>query len=417
MQGAYKVAIVALIIGIIIGVVVAPVLPPIVPVGLVGEVKIGILLPLTGELATFGENNKEAALIAEAEVNEYLRTAGAPWHIKLYIEDTAVEPALALEKLKSLHARGIKFVVGLMASSEVRHCKEYFDANQILVTSPSSTAPDLEVAGDFLYRLCPNDLIQGPALARIMYDDGVRYVVPIHRADPWGYGLEKATRERFEALGGVFVEPDKRIAYTPKLPEYTSEVELLAARVSELVEAYGAEKVGVLLISFEDDAILILRAATAHPVLATVRWYGTDGTALSGKLEADPDVAAFMAELPRPLPNTIFAPTTSDKFIKLRDAIKEKLGRVPEAYAYCSYDAVWIYALCLASVGKYDSEAVRKIFPTVAASYFGASGRPVLSPGGDRAFADYDIWAITKPDLKWKLVGLYKYPEDVLTWY
>jgi branched-chain amino acid transport system substrate-binding protein len=159
---AIVVAIITLLVGVGIGYVVASYMAPAAPVtpkaGLTGEVPIGVLLPLSGPLATLGEPNRPALLIAADEINNLLAKSGANWRIKLYIEDTETKPEIALEKLMNLHAKGIKVVIGPMGSGEVLKIKEYADSNKILVISQSSTSPMLAIKGDYIYRFVPNDL-------------------------------------------------------------------------------------------------------------------------------------------------------------------------------------------------------------------------------------------------------------------
>ncbi|MEM3395690.1 MAG: hypothetical protein QXT12_06755, partial [Nitrososphaerota archaeon] len=80
--------------------------------GLSGEIPIGALLPLSGPLAAFGENDKISIQTAVDEVNDFLAKSGANWRLRLYVEDTETKPEVALEKLMSLHAKGVKVVIG-----------------------------------------------------------------------------------------------------------------------------------------------------------------------------------------------------------------------------------------------------------------------------------------------------------------
>lgn len=105
-------------------------------------------------------------------------------------------------KLQAHAARGIKFVAGPLSSREVRNLKTYADENNILVVSQSSTAVDLAVPGDNIVRLIPDDRKQGPALARLMWDAGVKFYVPIWRGDTYGDGLKESTEVSFKRLGG-----------------------------------------------------------------------------------------------------------------------------------------------------------------------------------------------------------------------
>ena len=70
-----------------------------------------------------------------------------------------------------------------MSSAEVSEVKSYADANGLLVISQSSTSPTLSIPGDSLFRFCPDDTMQGEAIARVMREHGMRWIVPIRRDD------------------------------------------------------------------------------------------------------------------------------------------------------------------------------------------------------------------------------------------
>ena len=410
-------AVVTLVVGLFTGILVYPVVfPPVAaPAGLTGEVKLGGLFAMTGALATFGENEKLAAEFAIEQVNDLLETMGADWTLALEVEDTQVNPDLALEAVESFAARGITLLIGPLASSEVRAIKGYCDANKILAISQSSTAPDLAIADDYIFRFCPTDKLgQGPALGRIMYDDGIRYVIPVTRNDAWGAGLEGATKTKFEALGGTFLDG---VRYPEDATEFTIEAADLATKVQNAIATYGAEKVAVLDISFE-EVVPLMTACLAHDVLEDVVWYGSDGTAASSDMTANAAVAEFATKVGYPC--TIFAPTKSEKFEMVRQHSLDVLGREPESYSYAVYDIVWAYALSLMAVDKYDATAVKEVLPTITETMFGASGWITLDEAGDRKAGDYDIWKIveTAPGVyEWDVVGLYVLATDSVTWY
>ena len=384
--------------------------------GLTGEVLLGFLGSMTGDLATFGENEAVAAEFAAKQVNEFLKASGAKWTIKIVIEDTQTKPALALEKTESFAARGIKLLIGPLSSGEVRAIKGYCDANKILATSQSSTAPDLAIPDDYIFRFCPTDAApggQGVAVARIMYDDGKKYVIPVTRNDPWGVGLEEAGKKRFTEIGGTFLEG---IRYAPEVKEFTAEAADLASKVESAVAAYGAENVAVWHISFE-EVNAFFTAASAYDVLWTVKWYGSDGTFGSGAMLEDPTVRDFAMAVEYPC--TMFAPTHSPKWEMVRANGMAVLGREPESYSYAVYDIVWTYAMSLLTVDKYDPEAVKAILPDVASAMFGASGWVQLDEAGDRKQGDYDIWMIEEIEAgkyDWVPIGLWVTLTDSVTW-
>ncbi|RLF15862.1 MAG: hypothetical protein DRJ97_02830 [Thermoprotei archaeon] len=408
--------IIGLLIGVGIGYVAVPPKTVVeykeVPL-LSGTIKVGAVLCLTGDLATYGENEKVALEIAQQEINQMFEACGAPVKIEVLFEDSETKPDIALEKLQTLAAQGVKVVIGMMSSAEVRNVKSYADANKIVIISPSSTAPDLAIPDDYVFRFCPDDTKQGPAMARVIWDSGIRYVIPVWRGDAWGDGLVEAAMSRFKELGG---EVDEGIRYDPTAKEFSAEVSTLASKVQDAVNKYGADKVGVYYVAFE-EAAMFFDQADQYPILKQVRWFGSDGTALSSAILEDPVAAAFAKETK--FVNTYFAPAESEKLIRLRNAIQEKLNRIPDPYAYNAYDALWVVAKCIMIAGKYDADAIKAILPTVAESSFGASGWIKLNEAGDREIGDYNLWAIIEVDgqLQWEKVGFYSAATDSVTWY
>jgi len=211
-----------------------------------GEVRIGVLLPLTHPS---GIASKATIELAVEEVNALLEEAGATWTLEIVVEDTGWDPATALEKLEELNEEDVKFVIGPMASPQVLNIKEYADANKILVVSQSSTGfwgPFSELLEeDFIFRFCPPDSIQCRAIARLMYNDGKRYVIPVWIGEDWGDGMVITVEERFKELGGTFLGG---IRYAPDEVDFSDEALALRNAVMRAVAMYGARRVGVLYI-------------------------------------------------------------------------------------------------------------------------------------------------------------------------
>lgn len=380
--------------------------------GLSGVILIGGLLSLSGPLETFGQNHKAAMELAAMEVNEYYSLLGVPATIELRIEDTEVKPDVALEKIQALHAAGVRFFVGPLSSGELSRIKEYADANQLLVISQSSTAPALAIPGDFIFRFTPDDTKQGPAIARLIYDSGVRRLVIVYRQDTWGEGLQKAVREAFERLGGVVEEV---IGYPRDATEFSAEISALNSKIEELINQYGADQVGVELIAFE-EVVTIFQTANEYPALKQVKWFGSDGTAKSGKIVEDPVAREFASSIE--FYNTIFAPASSPKNERVRRYIEETFGRVPDSYTYSAYDAVWVIALSMLQVGSPDPVKVRDVLARVAEQYFGATGWIKLNEAGDLEVANYEIWAVKLMggEYEWQHVATYIGAADSINW-
>ncbi len=372
------------------------------------EIPIGVLLPLSGDLSSFGEKWKNAITLAEQDINEYVAKMGLNVKFKFYIEDTKTSPEGALAALQTLAAKGIKLVIGPAASSEVAAVKSYADANKIVIFSPSSTAPSLAIPNDYIFRNVVTDIYQGKALARLMWDSGVRKVVAIYRGDDWGVGLFEVTKKRFEELGGTM----EGVKYDPAATELSAEVR----KASSLVSQFGAgEDVAVLLISFEDDGISVLTLAANDPVLSRVKWFGTDGITYSTKIAEQ--IGDIMVKLN--VMSTLMVPPESPKKTAFMERYESKFGVEPDSYTLNIYDNAWILALAVLETEKYDGETIAKILPDVAEKYFGVSGWTNLDEVGDRLPTDYTIAKVVEEDGKyvWVDAGKYVPATDTIQWF
>ena len=405
----------ALIIGILIGAGIGYVLAAAPGMGataagqLPSEVPIGALLPLSGALSSYGENGKNALILAEEDINDYVHnTLGLNITFKIYVEDTKTSPDGALEAVKSLAAKGIKVYLGPYASSEAGKVLSYLKENNLVTISPSSTFPGLAIAGDPLFRTVPTDVTQGKALAHIIWQSGIRKLVLVYRNDDWGVGLNNAIKENFEAMGGTTTS----IPYDPYAAVYSAEV----SKIVDAVNAFGAgPDVGIVLISFEDDGIGILSLAKNYDVLMNVKWFGTDGIAYSSRIaESVGDVVSKVF-----VGSTIYTPAKSVKRDQFIERYRSRFGIDPHPYSMNLYDSAWIAALAILEARVYDGAAVAKVIPEVANKYFGVTGWTALDDAGDRAYGDYAITTVKLVEGKyvWQDVGVYNAAAGTVQWY
>lgn len=398
-----------------LGVMTAPSKEVKVPIGLTGTVEIGVLVPLSGGLSSYGEDCKAAWELGEEDVNAFLEAAGANWTIKLIFEDSATSAEVALTKLESLIARGVKIVLGPMGSGEVLGIKERAEAEGVIIISPSSTAVQLAIPGDNVFRFCAIDDLQGPAIATVMYSAGVTHMISVYLANPWGEGLDEAASEKFTSLGGVVLD---HIEFPATFDPANLAEQIKSTAEEAVAEGVPEEEIGVFLVAY-GEALQIFYHAAGYPILSEIKWFGTDGTVMLSDiadLTGHPTETQFA--LDTKFTSTMYRIPETQKFDYVKEEIVEKLGREPTIYAYGAYDSVWVVALALANVNKYDAMKVKEILPQVASSYIGASGNIVLNENGDLAVADYTLWRPVKTDstVEWTEVGVYYYATDSVEW-
>jgi len=255
-------------------------------------VKIGALIPITGVSSSLGESEGAALKIAARDINEYLFKTHSGIGIELVIEDTQTNPSVSLEKLKQLAAKGIKIVIGPATSEDLKATQDYADKNRIVLISPSSTAPSLAIKGNNVFRFVPNDTHQAQAISKLMWDDGIRVVIPFWRTDVYGNDLVKATRHSLQELGGRVADG---VGYIPNTGDFAAslnrinfivwdqDLKALDSKVNQAISQYGTDKVGVYFVAFDEIAPIFIQAQN-HATLSKVKWYGSDGSTLNNKL-------------------------------------------------------------------------------------------------------------------------------------
>jgi len=369
-----------------------------------GEVKIGLILPLTGDLATHGEENWEGSKLGVVDFNEHLEKLGAEWHLKMVSEDSATSPVIALEKLTSLNAKGIGIVVGVETSSNIRNIKGYSDSNNMLLISCCSSAPALAIPNDSVFRLVPDDTNQGTAIAKLIQHEGIEVIVPVWRGDTWGDGISDATTGSFVERGGKI---DEGVRYNPESPEFSASTSLLAEKVQGYVDEYGADKVAVLFLGFA-EILQFTQSASEHEVLDDVRWFGPGANTKEHKLIEDPIGLEFSTNIQ--FTTMQVAVTKNPIYERVQAHLTEELGRTPNTFVYSSYDIVWIVGLAMLQTQSTDVSTIKAVIPDIAEHYYGAIGPTKLNEAGDLAQADYEVWGIRGGE--WILLGKYTSSTD-----
>jgi len=97
------------------------------------EISIGVLVDLSGPLATYGNDIKNTLEIAKEDINAYFKEKGLPYKVEFYYEDTRVDPKVALDKVQALYGRGIRLIIGPMGSGEVKNIKDFVTSNKIII--------------------------------------------------------------------------------------------------------------------------------------------------------------------------------------------------------------------------------------------------------------------------------------------
>ncbi|AFY34027.1 ABC transporter substrate-binding protein [Calothrix sp. PCC 7507] len=234
--------------------------------------KIGSLLPTTGDLASIGQQMATAVPLLVETVNACGGVNGKP--VSLIAIDDQTDPkagAAGMTKLATVDK--VAGVVGSFASSVSTAAVSIAAQNKVMLISPGSTSPvftEKAQKGDFQgfwARTVPPDSYQGPALAELAKKRGYKRVSTVVINNDYGVGFEKAFVQGFEKLGGTVVNKDKPVRYDPKATTFETEA----------TAAFAGKPDAVLGVFYVETGSLLLKSAYQQGVSKGVQVMLTDG--------------------------------------------------------------------------------------------------------------------------------------------
>jgi branched-chain amino acid transport system substrate-binding protein len=371
------------------------------------EFKIGVLASLTGSGNSLGQNTVAALQIATDQLDAEAKANQGGYRFHLFVRDTQQDPVKALAAIKDLDKRGVQIIVGPQTSAEVAMIKPFADAHNILVISQGSTASSLAIAGDNIFRFCPNDKREAAAIVALMQHDGIHAIVPLWRNDAGNNGLHDSVKAAFENIGGTVTSG---FQYQPTTTDFSAATASVASQIQSLVTA-GANpnSISIYLAAF-DEAVGVFHSAAANSTLSSARWYGSDGVALSAALTGDASASAFAASAYYPNPTFGLDDALQNLWQPVANAIEARTGITPDAFALSAYDALFVVERALRVTGNLKNFAsFKSAFVDAANAYSGVTGSTALDSAGDRLNADFDFWAVrlTNGNYGWARIGAY----------
>lgn len=262
--------------------------------------KIGYILPQTGELATagLGKAQIDAVKYAVKVINQGGGVNGKTLPAPLGADETG-DASTARVNVANLLDNKVDAIIGAAASGMTLAIIDTVVHSGVLECSGSNTTPTLTGYRDngLYFRTAPSDALQGPVLGNLVVGTGHKKVVVLAAdSDVYGLGLQKATIHAIRKAGGTVLAA----------PTYDPQTSNVDAVVSEIA---NVQPDGVVLISSGEDAQVIKALIDAG--LAPDELFGAGGGPsqdLPGQVDpANPDVLdAMMGTAPAPAVNQTF---------------------------------------------------------------------------------------------------------------
>jgi branched-chain amino acid transport system substrate-binding protein len=384
--------------------------------GLTGAIPIGSMQDVSGAQAFTGRSQLAGIQLGVKDVNAFLNASGQKWYFNLIAVDSQDSPSVALTQLQSLAVQGVKAVLGITQSTQIRTMKAYSDANHILLMSGGSTDPSLSIAGSYIFRFAPDDTFQAQAIYRMLVSSNITHAVFVRDVGSAQDAIVSSIQQKFIATGGtVLVDVSYPVGTTSLAVEAG---EIGTAVQNALNAGVPMKNICVVHCGHEEVVPLWDLLKNDYPRALNVTWFGYDGTALDIVISGQGG-GAIASQVKYPA--CVFAVTSSPKYQEVQAQLTATLGAPPKSYAECEYDSVWVLALSMLACGQYDADAISKVMIPVANRYFGASGWTVLNTKQDRSSGVYDFWYVVKnmtdpTKYYWAVGATWDYTTDAISW-
>ncbi|MGH3102518.1 MAG: ABC transporter substrate-binding protein [Gaiellaceae bacterium] len=371
------------------------------------DLRIGAVLPLTGDLASFGPSQAEAARIAVARITETLAAKNlSEVSVELVgVEDDQGKSQAGVEAAtKLVQTDDVDVLLGTMASSvTIPIAQSVGVPNEIVVISPTSTAPeitDLEDDG-YVYRILSSDTLQGSALVDAVADAfGENATVNVGaRNDAFGTALKQLFEQGWKERGGAV---GASVTWNPEGATFDTEAQQLG----------GGSPDGWVIIDFPETF------AKMGPALVRAGGWDPANTFMTEAMRNADALKEVGAKATEGLRGT--APTSEDAparaaFDELFTA-EAKKGTPLTGFEGASFDGVMLAFLAALTAGSSDpaqlkeelaavsgppgakytfeelDQAVQDVLDGKDVDYEGAWGPIDFDENGDPGSAIYEVW-------------------------
>lgn len=361
--------------------------------------KIGLLAPYTGGLASFGPQFENSVQLAVDQINEAGGVNGQDVELVTGDEGATADTAIA-EATRLVETEGVHAIIGAASSTRALAVAESVTGpNEILQITPSGTSPALTAANDddFLFRTPIHDTAQSLVLAQLVSDDlGYDSVCVMYENSAYGQGLS----ENFEA------------AYTGTVTASVSHASEGTTFASELNQCVAGDPEALVAISYPvGQAQVYLREALEGSLID--QFVFVDGTK-DGQTFADLGWENFDG-MKGTAPGALQT-EEGDAFDASYEAAYGEGYSVP--FIRESYDAAILIALAAQAAGTTDGAAMRDALREISnaegteygpadladaltdagagddINYQGASGPIEFNDDGDILIGAVEVWHI-----------------------
>lgn len=329
--------------------------------------KIGLIGPMTGGLAAYGNSMREGFELTISQINEAGGILGK--QVEMVVADDQGTDTECVNAFNSLVSQGIKIIVGTATSGCTSAITGLANEEGVILITPSATADSITTEDDYVFRSCFRDSLQGDIAAAYVASMGYTKVGTIEcSADTYSMGLVASFTSACEERGIEIVAAESTA--TMDAQDFTNQWAAMVSAGAELVYAiYYYDAVGPFLIP---------QARAAGYTGAIMGADGFDGTL--DYISEGTDLTAF---------NNVFwtnhydPSDPSEATAAFVEAYEAEYGTAPMSFAALTHDCLLIVQTAIETAGTTDDiAAVRDAMADTSVVYDGVTGTFSLDATG-----------------------------------
>ena len=331
-----------------------------------GPILLGTISPNTGNLAAYGTAIMNGVNLAVEEINAAGGVLGS--QIQVINADDQGDPTECMNAFNSLVSQGVGLIIGSVTSSCTSAITDSANEEEVVLTSPSSTADSITTEDDYVFRACYADSFQGAIAAAYAKQAGYAKVGVVYcAADTYSKGLYDSFSAACEKYGVEVAAVESTASMD--VQDYTNQFASMVNAGVELVYApYYYDVIGPYLVTQARAAGYtgIIMGADGYDGAPSYVVEGADLTAFNDVYwtnHYDPaDESALVQD-----------------FVK---AFQDKYGEIPMAMSALAYDCVYMYKTAMEAAGSADPAAVRDAMADNSLTYECVTGTFTLDESG-----------------------------------
>ncbi|MDC9723301.1 MAG: ABC transporter substrate-binding protein [Urechidicola sp.] len=300
-------------------------------------VKIGAILPFTGDAAIYGENTKKGILLGLENINKQLAKQNK--EIKVIFEDSKAEAKTGVAGVRKLiNTDKVVAIIDDSVSAVTLAVAPIIEKNKVVLLATGATAPAITGAGEYVFRLWNSDTLEGKVVAQ--YTDNIikaKQVAILYINNAYGVGLRDVFKSSYKG----------QIVSEQAFDQGSTNLKTLLQKIK------GKSLDMIYLVAYPKEAGVIFEQAKA--IALNTKWFGTVAIAEEKLLN---NTKKLGINLYYPSPEKVNNDAARDFTAQYKKKYKDK----PPLLADVGYDAITMIGNAVLNSKNTTGTAIKNIF-------------------------------------------------------